>query len=315
MRSHAGIIEMASSDRTLTRIGVLYDGTFFSKVSDYYRYHHRRKARISIGGLHDFICNRIAAEEACDQRYCQIVDAHYFRGRHGARYAEDYHLRNDRIFDEVLMREGVVTHHLPLVETSEGRLQEKGIDIWFALEAYELAIYKRFDVSVLVTGDGDFLPLVRKLNTLGTRVMLLAWDFEWTDHNQESQRTRTNQTLLNEVTYPIEMHTIIDSRVKDQIVDNLFLPRNFLRETAQEVFPSVPRNSEGSEIYQGTIRNIPELRGFGFISPDEGGNNLFFFHTAVQNKDFNELAMGDRVEYKIGANNKGPIAVDVRVIQ
>jgi hypothetical protein len=70
------------------------------------------------------------------------------------------------------------THYLPL-----GPEGEKGVDVWLALEAYELAIYKRFDVSVLVVCDGAFLPLVRKLNTLGTRVMLLGWDFRWTDRD------------------------------------------------------------------------------------------------------------------------------------
>jgi hypothetical protein len=54
-------------------------------------------------------------------------------------------LLRERAFDDVLVREGVVTHYLPL-----GPEGEKGIDVWLALEAYELAIYKRFDVSVLV---------------------------------------------------------------------------------------------------------------------------------------------------------------------
>jgi len=35
---------------------------------------------------------------------------------------------------------------------------EKGIDVWFALEAYELAIHKRFDVCVLVAGDFRLRP-------------------------------------------------------------------------------------------------------------------------------------------------------------
>ena len=87
-------------------------------------------------------------------------------------------LYKERVFDDVLVREGVTTHYLPL--SREG---EKGIDVWLALEAYELAIYKRYNVVVLVASDGDFLPLVRKLNTLGTRVMILGWDFKYVDQN------------------------------------------------------------------------------------------------------------------------------------
>jgi hypothetical protein len=82
-----------------------------------------------------------------------------------AREAEERDiLFQERVFEDVLMYEGVTTHYLP-----KGRDGEKGIDVWLALEAFEMAIYKRFDVLVLIAGDGDFVPLARKLNTLGTR--------------------------------------------------------------------------------------------------------------------------------------------------
>ena len=82
-------------------------------------------------------------------------------------------LLGERVFEDILLRQNITTHYLPM--TAAG---EKGIDVWLALETYELAVYKQFNVVVLIAGDGDFLPLVRKLNTLGTRVMLLAWDFQ-----------------------------------------------------------------------------------------------------------------------------------------
>src|SRR5579871_1347106 len=214
---------MGSMDGKLTRIGIFYDGNFFFHVSNYYHYHHERRARISISGLHAFIRQQVADCETTDPRYCQIVDAHYFRGRLRAADAEDRDLLyKERVFDDVLVREGVTTHYLPL--TREG---EKGIDVWLALEAYELAIYKRFDVSVLVVCDGDFLPLVRKLNTLGTRVMVLGWDFRYVDQNGIDRETRTAQSLLDEVTYAIMMHPIIDDRARqrDALINGLFVPR------------------------------------------------------------------------------------------
>ncbi len=88
-----------------------------------------------------------------------------------------------------------------------------------------MAIYKRFDVIVLVACDGDFLPLVRKLSTLGTRVMLLGWDFKYVDHNGIDRETRTAQVLLDEVTYPVMMHAIIEERTRSDLVNGLFVPR------------------------------------------------------------------------------------------
>jgi uncharacterized LabA/DUF88 family protein len=154
---------MVTAESKLTRIGVFYDGNYFSHISNYYHYHHERKARISVSGLHEFIRYQVANSEASDAKYCQIVDAHYFRGRPRAQDAEQRGvLLRERIFDDVLVREGIVTHYLPIGPTGE-----KGVDVWLALEAYELAIYKRFDVSVLIACDGDFLPLVRKTEYVG----------------------------------------------------------------------------------------------------------------------------------------------------
>src|SRR5712692_7404011 len=99
--------------------------------------------------------------------------------------------------------------------------------IIFALEAFEQAIYKRFNVCVLIACDGDYVPLARKLNTVGARVMVLGWDFKYVDDQGEERETRTSQWLLSEVTYPVLMSNIIEDRTRrnDPLVNALFVPR------------------------------------------------------------------------------------------
>jgi cold shock CspA family protein len=204
----------------------------------------------------------------------------------------------------------VTTHYLPL-----SRDGEKGIDVWLALEAFELAIHKRFDVIVLVASDGDFLPLVRKLNTLGMRVMVLGWDFKYVDQNGNDRETRTAQVLLDEVTYPILMNPIIEDRTRrnDPLLNGLFVPR-------RETFAATPAVSMQPPAYPpvttatgtGTIQNLKN--GYGFICSDQGGPNMFFFHAEVLEADFLELRVGDRVEYQDGQNDRGPCAKQVRRI-
>ena len=191
------------------------------------------------------------------------------------------------------------------------------------LEAYELAIYKRFDVSVLVACDGDFLPLVRKLNTLGTRVMLTAWDFLWTDRNQQQRTTRTAQVLLDEVSYPVMMHQIVEdrSRRNDPLINGLFIPRKELKAVlaaatiapvlspATGAAPAVGPASE--DTFNGTIQSLKD--GFGFIRPSPGGAHMFFFHAEVMNLDFSELHEGDKVRYRLGRNERGTCAVEIEV--
>ncbi len=120
-----------SSVQDLTRIGVFYDGNYFLHASNYYYYYHERKSRISISGLHEFIKNQVAYEEGTDVRFCHIVDAHYFRGRLNAKEAKlaGELLYNERVFEDILMSEGVITHYLPL-KNNQGIRGEKGIDVW-----------------------------------------------------------------------------------------------------------------------------------------------------------------------------------------
>ena len=297
---------MSTMDGKLTRIGVFYDGNYFLHVSNYYTYQHQRRARLSISGLHHFIRSEVAKYEGVDSRYCQLVDAHYFRGRLSANEAG---IRNkllaDRLFDAVLMREGIVTHYLPVTPTGE-----KGIDVWLALEMLELAVYKRFSVAVLVAGDRDFVPLIRKLNTLGTRVMLLGWSFEYMDDKGEKQWTNTSQYLLNEATYPILMSDVIEDRTRkgDPLINNLFMEQRESRVLTPEVLtPSL----ETSTSFHGKILTLKE--GYGFIQCADYPKNLFFYHSDVMNRDFNDLQLGNDVEFYAESNDKGHVAKQIFV--
>lgn len=232
----------------ILKIGIFYDGNYFYHVSNYYCYAHPRRSRLSIPGLHAFIKSLVAEKEGLPERFCQIVDCHYFRGRLPAKeaYARQI-LLNERIFDDILMREGVVTHYLP---TSGGA--EKGVDVALALETLELTLLKSFNVVVLIASDGDYVPLVRKLNALGTRVMVLGWDFEYTDYNGNSRFTTTSPKLLNEASYPIVMQNIINedpgnSKVK---VDSLFItdPQNMLPSRESNMEPVQPLDFEEEEM-------------------------------------------------------------------
>lgn len=295
------------------KIGVFYDGNYFHHVSSYYNFAHERSSHISIDGLHDFIRREVATFEGSDERLCQIVDAHYFRGRLNAYEASERPniLFNDRVFDDVLMSQGVTTHYLPIRNVG-GVKQEKGIDVWLALEAFELAFYKRFDVLVLIACDGDYVPLVRKLNTLGSRVMVLSWDFEYTTEEGKKMSTRTSQDLLEEVTYPISMHEVIDNRVRrnDPMVNNLFVKTN-VNHKANTILQNRQRTqSSDSEYLYSSILNINN--GFGFIKFPP--SNLFFHYNSLVDSDFHALKIGTKVAFKIGKNDRNEdIAIEVKV--
>lgn len=63
----------------------------------------------------------------------------------------------------------------------------------------------------------------------------------------------------------------------------------------------------------GTVKWFNEQKGYGFITPDEGGKDLFVHHSNIQMDGFRVLQEGQRVEYEAGQGRKGPEATQVRV--
>lgn len=287
---------MEKSILDILRIGIFYDGYYFYKVSNYYKYEHEKKSRISISGLHEFIRSEIATQTKMDMRQCQIIDAHYFKGRSSAKELGEK-VQSERIFEDILMRENIVSHYLPLRYGENNVAQEKGIDVWLALEAYELAIYKHFNVLVLVAGDGDYVPLVRKLHTLGTQVMLICWDFSYHNEKGDMVETKTSRQLLEEVFYPVQMHQKIEQNNNEFIKSLFVLDRSF--EKPPIVFNLKPEIDIGGETeeYISVIVSI-NPNGFGFIKDDDR-NNIFFHYSIVTNRDFSELSNGMQVKYTV----------------
>jgi cold shock CspA family protein/uncharacterized LabA/DUF88 family protein len=302
-----------SSDilKPTARIGVFSDGNFFLHVSKYYNYAHKRRARISIQGLHQFIRHQVALELDIPLTMSQIVDAHYFRGRLNAQEAreKDQLLYHERVFDDILMSSGVTTHYLPL-KSGNRPWQEKGIDVWLALEAFEMSFYKRFTVLVLIAGDGDYVPLIRKLNAIGTRVMVLGWDISTVNESGYEFNTRTSDELMDEAVYPIRMDRIVDeSSDEDVVIQELFVPSRSSGNIEVEEL-EVDGNESGMDI-DSRIQNIKE--GYGFIHRNP--TNIFFHFSAVDGVDFNQLSVGDNVRYDLGSNDRGEeIAMNVRLI-
>ena len=63
---------------------------------------------------------------------------------------------------------------------------------------------------------------------------------------------------------------------------------------------------------KGTVKWFDAGKGFGFITPDDGGKDLFVHHSAIQSGgDYATLSDGQAVEFEVGQTQKGPSANNV----
>ena len=62
----------------------------------------------------------------------------------------------------------------------------------------------------------------------------------------------------------------------------------------------------------GTVKWFNADKGFGFIAPDEGGEDLFAHFTAIAGTGRRDLVEGEKVQYDIGQGPKGPQATNIQ---
>ena len=61
----------------------------------------------------------------------------------------------------------------------------------------------------------------------------------------------------------------------------------------------------------GTVKWFNSSKGFGFINPDDGGDDLFVHHSEIKTDGYASLNEGQKVEFEVGEGKKGPCATSV----
>ncbi len=64
----------------------------------------------------------------------------------------------------------------------------------------------------------------------------------------------------------------------------------------------------------GRVKWFNDQKGYGFIKPDDGGEDLFVHHTSIEVQGFRSLQEDQEVEFEVGEGQKGPQAVKVKPV-
>lgn len=200
---------MASAD--IKSIGLFIDGNYFRLIDEGLKAEGRR---VNLKGLIKFIQKSIAEKYDLESSSCVVTEAHFFRGRYKAYDAKKLNLLlDDRKFEDRLIENDVVLHYKHVYDLPDGTPHEKGIDVWFALETLEMAMYRDFDFVVMITGDADYEMLARKLKSLKIPAVLLSWHYDDQD--------ATAKALKEEISFQMNINSLLqaDPSLKNYITE------------------------------------------------------------------------------------------------
>jgi uncharacterized LabA/DUF88 family protein len=179
-------------------IGVFIDGGYYAKINEGLA----GGKEVNLKGLLTFICRKISQDNNIERNRVYITECHYYRGRYRAGDAKAKNLLYDeRKFEDMLIENDVIFHYKHLRTDPKGGVIEKGVDTWFALDTYEMTLFREFDFVVLISGDADHEMLAKKLKALKTHVVLLTWD--------PANTASTSRFLKEEVCTHIDMNSLI----------------------------------------------------------------------------------------------------------
>jgi uncharacterized LabA/DUF88 family protein len=207
---------MQSEHGTICRIGVFYDGSFFAYAQRHY-YHERELGWLRFQPFHAFIESFVEQKEQGFASY-KVVYAAWHQGLFTSTRATPDQLRADRNLYHDLMHAGVEPRYLPMSDTAG----EKGTDVALAVDALQIGLGGKIDLAVLVTGDGDFVPLVRALNKQGVRVLAAYFKFD----GRDGAKSFINERLLAVVNYAVNISSLEGDKDFKEAFKSLFRRRD-----------------------------------------------------------------------------------------
>lgn len=182
------------------RVGFFVDGFTLKKVNEYYRYFHPYHTRLDFRGLKNWARREAMRLFAPEVKHC-MMECHYYHPNKnpvalgGAPYS---------VFglERELRHVGFNVHY-------SDRVGESGDEPNLGLieDALLFASFKRMDVAVLLTTQGQFSPFADRLKSFGVSTLLLGWNFSY-PKGERWVRWKTDLGLRESCTYYVAMEQV-----------------------------------------------------------------------------------------------------------
>jgi uncharacterized LabA/DUF88 family protein len=209
-------------EKSICRIGVFYDGSFFT-YAQYYFYQERKLGWLSVQPFQTLVENFIREKEQGFSNY-RVVYAGWYQGLFSSTKSTQRQLHTQRNLHMDLMLAGVEPMYVPMSQSG----REKGVDVALAVDALQVGMAGLIDVAILVTGDADLVPLARAMMKHGTRVGVLYFDYK-----SERSRSFANERLLSACNYSLNINEMEKDRKNESAFRGLF--KRFEKEREEQI--------------------------------------------------------------------------------
>lgn len=175
----------------MNRIEIFIDGNFFYQASNFFRYQHPEKKRLNLEGIFALAKDALSTPD----EPAVLTRTRIYRGRHTDP------TQGENVFDDYAIRLGVEMNRFPIQNG-----EEKEVDVSLALDAYEAVKDNYCDAIVLLAGDVDFLPLIKRIHRLGKTTLLIGFN-----GTTAEGWTKTSYRLVKEV----GSHIFLEEKILD----------------------------------------------------------------------------------------------------
>lgn len=192
------------------RVGFFLDGYTLKKVNEYYRVHHRYHANLDFRGLKSWVQLQVHRYFNKSNRVVAL-ETHYY---HPQRNPHIYGRGAKGVFklEFELLNAGYQVHYSDHVE-EDGHL---GPNMGLVEDAQMFAAYCEMNAVVLLSTQGQYAPLVDRLQKMGIPVLLLGWSFQYPKDNH-LVHWKTDTCLRDRCAHYVAMEKILDRDLKNNV--------------------------------------------------------------------------------------------------
>lgn len=191
------------SQNSFLRVGFFLDGYTLKKVNEYYQNYHRYHACLDFRGLKSWVLLQIQKYFNKSNKVITLESHYYHPKRNPHIYAKSFNGVFKLEFE--LLNAGYQVHYSDKVE-EDGHMTP---NLSLIDDAQMFASYCRMDAVVLLSTQGQYVPLADRLRIMGVPVLLLGWSFEY-PKNRRYVHWKTDSYLRNSCSHYVAMEKVLD---------------------------------------------------------------------------------------------------------